>query len=771
MQVFCSRCIRLLSAGLLFMLPALGFGFEPFIIKDIRVEGLQRISAGTVFNYLPLKQGDKLDEDASARAIQALYKTGFFKDVVLEREGDTLIVFVEERPAIASIKIEGNEDIPSEQLTDSLKTIGFAEGRVFDRSMLDKVEQELKRQYLSLGKYSVRIESRVTPLERNRVAIEIDIREGEVATIQHINIVGNTVYPEQELLDLFQLGTVSSLAFFSSRDQYSKQKLAADLETLRSYYMDRGYINFSIDSTQVSITPDKQHIYVTINISEGEKYTVKDVRISGETIVGEEELRKLISIKAGDVFSRREVTESSSRIGERLGDKGYAFANVNPFPDINEEKREVTLTFFIDPGKRIYVRRINISGNARTRDEVIRRELRQMESAWISTEKVKRSRTRIDRLGYFSEVDVSTPAVPGSADEVDVDVKVTERDTFGSLNLGVGYSDSEGLLYNASVNEENFLGSGKRFSLAFNNSDVNTVYSFSFTNPYYTMDGVSRGYRLFYRETDTSSANVAEYSTDNYGAGLNFGVPVSEYDTMRYNLDYEHTHLYSTSDTSQDILDFCEDNASIENCEFDAYKGMASWSHDTRNKAIFPTTGSLLSLSSEVALPLGDESVNFYKLRLSHRQYIPLFSKLTFAANGEIAYANAYGQTTLLPPFEKYYAGGMRTVRGYKANSLGPQDESGDPLGGNARVLAGMELLFPLPGREADDLRFGLFVDAGNVFDTNDEVDLGDLRLSTGLSMVWLTPVGPLSFSVATPLNDRAGDETEGFQFTLGAFN
>lgn len=764
--------LRRLSLVLLLSWCVSSVAADAFVIEDIRVEGLQRISVGTVYNYLPLKVGDRLDEEKSDAAVHALFKTGFFRDVVLERDGNTLIVFLAERPAIASIDIEGNSDIPTEQLTENLKLIGFSEGRVFDRSMLEKVKQELKQQYLAMGKYNARIRSTVTPQERNRVAIRIEIAEGEVASIHHLNIVGNRAFDEEELIGKFQLGTEGG--WFSSSDQYSRQKLAADLETLRSHYLDNGYINFDVLSTQVTITPDKKHVYITINIFEGEQYTVRDVVIQGKTIVPKSQLEPLISIKKGELFSRRAVTESNKRISDALGDVGYAFANVNPIPDIDKEKREVTLTYFIDPGKRVYVRRINLSGNVRTDDEVLRREMRQMEGGWISTSKVERSRTRLNRLGYFEDVTVSTPAVPGSTDQVDVNYDVQEMASFGSFNFGIGYGDVQGFLINASVNWNNFLGSGKRLSLAFNNSQISRTYSFSSTDPYWTVDGVSRSISLYYRETDAGAANTADYTRDSYGASLSFGVPVSEYDTVRYGGRYEHSKLNVDSDTSKEILDFCSDAAtSSYECEFDTYSLELGWTHDTSNRAIFPTEGGKLTLTGEVALPAGDDSLTFYKVRLNKKHYIPLAKYLTLGMEAEAAYADVYGDSKVLAPYERYFAGGISTVRGYRSNSLystaGTLDSYGDPLGGNARLLGNLELIFPPPWEpENNSMRLKAFVDAGNVYDTYESVELDQLRMSTGLSLAWLTPVGPLTFSYAMTLNDEPGDETEAFQFTLG---
>jgi outer membrane protein insertion porin family len=756
-----ARAVALVCAAL----PLSAWALEPFVVEDIRVEGLQRISIGTVFNYLPLKRGDTVNDSATVEAIQALYRTGFFKDVVLEREGDTLVVFVAERPAISAITIEGNKSIPTDQLLENLKRIGFAEGRVFDHSMLDKVEQELKRQYLAMGKYGMRLKSTITPEERNRAAVRIDVAEGDVATIYRINIVGNAAFSDEELLRHFELGPAPAFSLFSDRDKYSKQKLAGDLETLRSWYLDRGYINFKIDSTQVSITPDYEHIYVTVNVSEGERYTVGDVKMAGESIVPHDVLRTLVSIQPGDTFSRRKITESTARISERLGDEGYAFANVNAMPELDEAKKEVTLTFFVDPGKRVYVRRVNVFGNAKTQDEVIRRELRQMEGAWISTDRVKRSRTRLEKLSFIQGVNVETPAVPGTPDQVDVNYTVQERDAFGSLNFGVGYGDSQGLLFNASVSQDNFLGTGQRYSVELNNSKVSTVYSLNVVNPYYTMDGVSRTLNFFYRTTDAGQASLSYYAADSYGAGIGFGIPIAEFDTVRVGADYEHTLLKNVDASSQQIQEFVADNGDT----FEAYKLNASWTRDSRNRFLFPSSGQLITLGAEVALPAG--SLQFYKLNYRHKAFFPLSESVTLTGGGELSYGHSYGDLSgNLPPFERYYAGGARTVRGFRASNLGPKDEFDNPVGGNARIVGNLELILPGPfGENSNSIRLGAFLDAGNVYDTDSEkVDLGELRYATGLSLYWMTPVGAMTFTLATALNAKPEDNTEGFQFNLG---
>lgn len=762
----------LFGVALLGLPLAHAWAFEPFVVKDIRVEGLQRISAGTIFNYLPVKQGSMMTDATSSEAIRALYKTGFFKNVILERQGDTLVVTVEERPAIADITIKGNTDIKTKPLLGSLKQIGFAEGRVFDRSMLEQVKHQLTQQYLARGKYGVQVESKVTPMSRNRVGVEIDIYEGDPSTISQIDVVGNHAFPESELLDQFKLGPKEGMfSYFSDRDKYSKQKLTGDLETLRSWYMDRGYINFRINSTQVSLTPDLKHVYITVNIHEGERYKVKAIKLAGRTILPEADLRKLISIKSGDVFSRRAVMDSVSRISDRLGDEGYAFANINPVPDIDKKTKEVTLTFYIDPSKRVYVRRINITGNSKTQDVVVRRELRQMEGGWVSTQEIKRSRTRLERLGYFQKVNIQTPAVPGTSDQVDMNVNVQERDAFGSLNLGVGYGQAQGILLMASVSQQNFLGTGKQFSAKVNNSKINTIYSFSYTNPYYTIDGISRTFNFHYQTTDAGQAYIADYTSDSYGGSVNYGIPMSEYDSINLGAGYNHTLLKTTSTTSPSVTEFITANGT----GFNAYTVDASWSHDTRNRTIFPTRGTLASLGSEVAVPPGN--LRYYKLSYNHKSYFPLGKKVTLLAEGNLAYAHAYGQTTELPPFERYYAGGPQSVRGYRANSLGPTDTYDNPVGGNALATGSLELIFPAPflGRtESDSVRLSTFIDAGNVFIVGNAINKTNLtlhpgaRYSAGVGFQWLTPIGPLAFSYAKPFGNKPGDSLQSFQFTLG---
>jgi len=736
---------------------------ETFTVSDISVQGLQRISEGTIFNYLPIEIGDELGDTRSAEIISTLYKTGFFKDIELLRDGSALIVKVLERPSIASISITGNSEISTEDLETGMENAGLTKGRILDISLLDRIELDLQQQYVIRGFYAVEIETEVTETGENQVDVKINIQEGEVALIRQINIIGANAFDEDDLLDEFELGIPAFYSIFSSRDQYSKQKLAADIETLKSYYLDRGYINFNVVSTQVSITADKKSVFITLNIKEGEQFTIRSIELAGDLIVPETELKALMNIEAGDTFSRRKVNAISSAISDRLGNEGYAFANVNAVPEIDHEDKQVSLTYFIDPGKRVYVRRINISGNEKTDDEVIRREFRQMEGAWLSTTKLNRSQVRVQRLGYLDQVTLETPLVPGANDQVDVNMSVSERPS-GSLMLGIGYSGGDGMLLNASVSQDNFLGSGERISAEVNTSKANKVYSFSHTNPYYTLDGVSRSIKLSYRQTDASELNSASYIADVWGGSVTFGLPMSEYDTVRLGVGYENTMIKTTSETPQSYLEFLEDNSDT----FDVFKLSLSWSHDTRNKTVFATEGFVQTLSTDVAFP--NSKLNFYKVASRSRWFYPLTKKMTTSVEAEINYGDSYGETTELPFFERFYAGGAHSVRGYRSSSLGPR-ENGKALGGDFRVVGSAELIFIPPFTEENStVRMSLFWDVGNVFDDIDYYNSAELRQSTGVSLIWLSPIGPLSFSLSNPLNDKPSDNTESFQFTLGSF-
>jgi outer membrane protein insertion porin family len=740
---------------------------EDFVVRDIRVEGLQRIAPGTVFNYLTIKVGDSLTELNARDAIAQLFKTGFFQDVRLERSGNVLVVHVTERPSIDSIQISGTKDIDDKTLLKSLKELGLAEGRVFNSSLLDKTEQELKRQYFSRGRYAVSVKTTVTPLERNRVGIRIDVSEGEVTKIHGITIVGNRVFKDSALLKTFTLSTPTLFSFFTKNDQYSKQQLSADLENLRNFYQNQGYLDFAIDSTQVTITPDKQDIYVTVNLIEGRKYTVTDVKLGGKLIFPETELRKLISIKAGDVFSRQEVTDSSKRISDRLGNEGYAFANVNAVPDINREQGTVTFTFFIDPGQRVYVRRVSFSGNLATNDEVLRREMRQLEGAWFSTEKVQRSRVRLQRLGFFEDVNIETPPVPGSPDQIDINVSVKER-MVNNFMFGIGYSDADGALINASMNFKNFLGTGKEVALSADNSQVNRHINLSYIDPYYTEDGISRSINLYSTRTDAAAANTASYTSNTDGIGLGFGIPISEDRSLSFGLAYERIELQVNAVTGSKVAqDFVDANGDINS----VFKVTLGWARDTLDNPLFPNSGTQHRASIEASVPRAD--LEYYRLSYTTSAYVPLTKAITYKLKASFDYGDGYGDTDVLPFYKNFYAGGSSSVRGYRSRSLGPTDIGGPdptlPIGGSKRVLGNTELLFPFPGMgDNKAMRLSVFVDAGMVYGTGTTVDLLELRYAAGLAFNWFSPIGPLSISYALPLNDQPGDRTESVQFTLG---
>jgi outer membrane protein insertion porin family len=734
--------------------------FEPFTVKDIRVEGIQRTEAGTVFSYLPVKVGDVLNDEKSAQSIKTLFATGFFKDVRIEVDRDVMVVVVQERPAIAKINFVGLKEFENDTIIKALKETGIAEGRIFDRAQLEKAEQELKRQYLTRGKYGATITTTVTPLERNRVGINFNIEEGAAARIKQINVVGATAFKQKELLSQMELTTPGFLTWYTKNDQYSRQKLSADLEKLKSFYMNRGYLEFNVESTQVSISPDKQDVFITLNVNEGERYQVSSVKLAGDFSISEDELRKLVTIKTGDVFSRERLNESTKAVGDRLGKEGYAFANVNAAPEIDKVKRQVAFTIFVDPGKRVYVRRLNITGNTKTRDEVVRREMRQMEGGWYDSERVSASKLRLDRLGYFSEVAVETPAVQGTSDQIDVNMNVKEKPT-GNLMLGLGLSSTEGVVLSGSIAQNNFMGSGNNVGIQVNTGKINTVYSFSYTNPYFTKDGVSQGFDVYHRKVDSTRTSVAPYQTASTGGGLRFGFPLNEKESLSFGVGLDTTTITTVTDSPQRYKDFVntfgETNLTIP--------VSVNWISDGKNSFLFPTSGTFQKAGLEVAIPGGD--LTFYRASYQLQQYFPLSKTFTLLLNGDIGYAGGYGDTTSLPFYKNFYAGGVNTVRGYKAGSLGPKDTNGDSLGGTRRVIGNAEMLWAIPGMETS-LRMGLFFDAGQVYGQGQNISISDLRYSTGISMAWISPVGPLKFSFGQSLNKQEGDKPESFQFQLG---
>jgi outer membrane protein insertion porin family len=737
------------------------WALDPFIVRDIRVEGIQRIEAGTVFNYLPVKVGDTMTDEKAAGAIRALFATGFFRDVRLEAQGDVLIVTLEERPAIASIEFTGMKEFEKDKVKQGLRDVGFQEGRIFDRALLEQAEQELKRQYLTRGLYGVEVTTTVTPLERNRVAINFSVNEGEVAKIKRINIVGNRAFSEDELLRVIQLRTRGWFTWFTKNDQYSRQKLQADLESLRSHYLNSGYLEFNIDSTQVSITPDRRDIYITVNITEGEKYEVSEVKLGGELLVPEQELRALITIKPGETFSREKLAESTKTMIDRLGREGYAFANVNANPAIDKEKRKVAFTFLVDPGRRVYVRRINVVGNMRTRDEVVRREMRQLEGSFFDSQKLQISKQRIDKTGFFSEVEVETPAVPGTTDQVDVSVRVKEKPT-GAIMLGVGFSSVDKLILQASVQQSNFLGTGNTVGAQIASGTVNKVASFSFTDPYYTVDGVSLGFDVYQRDVNASSLGVGNYRTKTDGGAVRFGVPFTEYDTLLFGLGVERVSLALQPDSPRRYLDFQSQFGS----RYSALISTAGWVRDTRDSAIWPTKGNLDRATLELATPPG--VLEYWKASYTHQYFYPYTRSLTLLLIGELD-AGDGNRGKPLPFFKNYYSGGIGSVRGFRPASLGPRDLDNSFLGGNRKVNGSAELLFPMPGSGQDrSMRLGTFLDAGQVYGSTQKLALSQLRAAAGLSFAWNSPVGPMKISVAWPLNAKPGDDIQRVQFTLG---
>jgi outer membrane protein insertion porin family len=736
--------------------------FDPFTVRDIRVEGVQRTDAGTVFNYLPIKVGDRVDNEKASDAVKALYATGFFRDVRLEVEGEVLVVIVQERPTISQIDIVGVREFEKDTLKKALKDIGVADSRIFDRSALDRAEQELKRQYISRGYYAMTVTTTVTPQERNRVAINFTVEEGEIAKIASINFVGNQIFTEKTLLAQMQLSTSGWFTWYTKNDQYSKQKLQADQETLRSYYTDRGYLEFQVDSTQVSITPDKEHIYITINITEGPKYTISDVRLAGELLLPEVELMRLIQVKPGDVYSRAKLTQSTKAISDRLGSDGYAFANVNAVPEIDREQRTAAFTFFIDPGRRIYIRRINISGNAKTRDEVIRREMRQLEDAWYDATRIERSKVRIQRLNFFDDVNIETPAVAGSPDQVDIDVSVTEKPT-GNLLAGAGYSSADGLVITGSVSQNNVLGTGNSLTAAFNTSRIGRNISLSYVEPYWTSDGITRTLELYNRDITPSSLPVAQYSSNTYGAAIGFGVPITETDTINVGFRFEHTKLSVPAGSPLIYIEFVQEFGSVTN----SYILSGGWARDTRDNILFPSSGLLQTAYVEAGLPFGD--LYYYKTNYLIQWFTPLPLSTVLMLRSDLGYGGGLGGKPL-PFFKAYYGGGVGSVRGYETASLGPQDAAGNTTGGRRKIIGNAELFFPLPGAKTTDqsVRLSVFFDAGEIYDEGTQPQFESFRFSTGAGVAWNSPVGPLKISYGYPLNKKPGDRIQRVQFQVG---
>ncbi len=814
---------RIAALVLLACLAAKAHAFDPFVASDIRIDGLQRISAGTVFTYLPIEKGDQVTDDRAAQAIRALYKTGFFSDVSVSRQDNILVITVKERPAISKIQIKGNKDVKTDDLLKGLKDIGLSDGEPFDRLSLDRVTQELTRQYYNRGKYNVTVKPTVIGLDRNRVELSIIIAEGKVAKIKQINVVGNHAFTQAQIRDDFESDTSNWTSWYSKDDQYSREKLSGDLEKLNSYYLDRGYADFNIDSTQVSISPDKRTMYITADVTEGNVYKISDIKLSGNLVLTEADMRKLIVTRDGEVFSRQKLERSAQQMTAVLANIGYAFAQVTPIPTINRENRTVGINFFVNPGKRVYVRRIMFKGNHVTQDEVLRREMRQLEGAWYSQAAIDRSKVRLQRLGYFKKVDITTPKVPGTDDQVDVDVTVEETSS-GAFTFGVGYSQVYGLVLSTSVSQNNFLGTGDRAALTVSKSDFVTKYALSYYQPYLTPDGIGLGYDLSYSKLNQQQANLANYLSNTGAFSTYVGLPVTENDTVNLQLGVSKTKIltgypvpqldasgnpvkdangnivfYTTYYSPQPIVDYIN---ALGHETFHEWSVTASWAHDTRNKFFNPTHGSLQQFSAELALP--GSTVEYYKLIYRYAQYLPITEGLTFEGSTTIGYGNTWRaadgrdpatgapvKVSGLPFFEDFYAGGVSDVRSFRDNTLGPYALAPgctdltnyycrQPLGGNLKTVASFELIFPTPFVKDDSAtRLSWYLDVGNVFNQNNSslgnslynnngFSWGDLRASTGISLHWQAPVGPIVINLGRPIRSKPGDIGETLQFNFG---
>ncbi len=773
---------KLIVCGLiLWLLTPVVMALTPFTISDIRIEGLERISDGTVFSYLPPEVGDSLDQDQATDAMRALFRTGFFEDIVFEQQGTILVIRVLERPAISEIEINGNKDIKTEDLEKALQDFDMSEGDVFQRITLDRIQQSLTREYNNRGKYNVTIEPKVEELQRNRVKISLEIDEGKAARIKHINIVGNQAFSDEEIREEFDSSTKSFLSWYTKDDQYSKEKLEGDLEVLTSFYKDRGYLDFEIESTQVSISPDKQDVFITANIREGDIYTISEIRLAGEFVVPEASLRRLVTLKDGDIFSQKKLEASTSNISQSLANVGYAFANVIPDFQINKNDQTATVTLFIDPRKRVYVRRINFFGNIKTKDEVLRRELRQFEGGWFSQIALDRSKLRLQRLSYIGNVSIDTPEVPGSDDQVDINLTIEETTT-GTFTFGFGYSQLSGLITSLALNQDNFLGSGKLLGVTVSKSSFFEQFSLSYTDPYWTDDGVSRGFNLTARTLNQGEANIASFIADTVSASVSFGIPVTEVDRFRLLIGAESTEITpfgGSGDEIRDELEFYGD-------DFTTYRSELTWTRDTRNRFFNPSNGSRQRASLELALP--GSTAEFYKLQYDSSIFLPLSRNLTLALSSNLGYGDIYGSEDSgfgLPFFEHFFGGGVRDVRGFDDNTLGPRTSfsaedpdtgvvttvEGRPFGGDLKVSGGAELIFPIPfAKESRNTRLSWFVDFGQVYSDLDDFDAGRIRYSTGLSLRWQAPVGPVIINLVKVLNEEIGDDTETIQFAFGDF-
>ncbi len=780
---------------LLAMLPVAGMAADAFVVRDMRVEGLQRISEGTVFNYLPINIGDTVDNVRIGEAIRALYGQKLFDNIEMRRDGDALVIVVHERPSIESFEIDGNKDIKTEDLMESLRGVGLARGRTFDRSVLDNVEMFLREQYYDRGKYGVRIDTDIQDRPNNTVRIKINVKEGKRAKIRQVNIVGNETFEEDEIRDGFTLDTANWLSWIRQDDRYAKESLEGDLEILRSFYMNRGYADFKIESTQVAISPNKKDIFVTINIKEGELYTISDVKLVGDMVIDESFLRGLILVQPGAIFNQNLLTQTSDLMAFRLGEEGYANAEIEPVPELDRDKKEASITFFVNPQNRVYVRRINFNGVDQVDDEVLRREMRQMEGAYLSNTLIDRSKIRLQRLPYVEKVEVDNEPVPGSPDLVDVNFDLDYRMP-GQFSGGIGYSESQKFMLNGSIVHTNFLGTGNRVAIEANSGRFQKFYTLSHTDPYRTIDGVRRTISLNYRDITQFTSASSDFSTTSGGLTIDYGYPISEFQTLSFGATFQHSELLSSTSSTKQAQDWVVNNGNpfiteIENgvvffgTQFDTVELLAGWTYDSRNRALFANRGMRQQVYLSTAVPGSD--VEYYQLRYDLTKYFPITPRWIVAVNAEVAWGEAMGDTTALPPYKQFFGGGPSTVRGFKESYLGPRDSFGRPYGGNMLVASQVELIIPLPDKFASQARASIFYDVGNVFNTGEveftdklgspveyKPDLDELRSSVGVGIQWLAPLGLFRFSYAYPLNaykgnDRYfGDEIERFQFSIG---
>ncbi|MFS8461022.1 outer membrane protein assembly factor BamA [Xanthomonas campestris pv. raphani] len=779
------RLLALALAAGLSLPAAAALAAEPFVASDIRVDGLQRIASGTVFTYLPVNRGDTVDDGKVADSIRALYRTGFFEDVQLDRQGNILVITVKERPAINKLTVTGNKDIKSEELLKGLGDIGLTEGGTFDRLSLDRVTQELTRQYNNRGKYNVEITPTVSPLDRNRVDVAIAIKEGKAAKIRHVNLIGTEKFANEDILENWESKEHNWASWYRRDDQYSKEKMSGDLEKLNSWYLDRGYVDFSVDSTQVSISPDKRDMFVSAGVTEGEQYKISEIKVTGDTVLPQADIERLVIPKAGDIFSRALLEYTSDAITNTLSNVGYAFAKVNPIPTPNREDRTVAVNLQVVPGPRVSVRRILYKGNSRTSDEVLRREMRQFENTWYSQAAIDRSKIRLQRLGYFESVDVETPAVPGSNDQVDVVYNVKET-TSGSFVFGLGFSQAFGVTTSVQLSQNNFLGGGNRVAVEASRSTFQQRYAFSYTNPFFTDDGVSLGYNLSWRELDYSDFNTAQFNSTNGSAQVVFGVPITENDTVSAMIGVDSNQITTFPGTTpQAIVDYIQ---AIGTDTFKAVRTEFGWARDTRNDFFMPTRGMYQRVGLETTLP--GSTVEYYKLNYQISNYWPIIPAIVLNTRFELGYGDSYGKdssgiitnadgttrpvtATGLPFYENFYAGGTNSVRGFEDNTLGPRSEAingfnrGQPLGGSLKTVGSVEMYFPKLF-DSPSARISAFFDFGNVYSDVDAFKANELRASTGVALLWRAPVGPISISYAFPLKKEDNDEVERLQFTFG---